>query len=93
MPYLFLFSSSLLEWMRAASFGELYLELNAANVDDLYCDNLRMRCELASTCLTYRYIHTYIHKYSDFLVVLISVGLAQARPNNQYTLYARVIVS
>ena len=29
-------------------------------------------------------IHTYIHKYSDFLVVLISVGLAQARPNNSY---------
>ena len=26
-------------------------------------------------------LHTYIHKYSDFLVVLISVGLAQARPN------------
>ena len=38
--------------------------------------------------MTYRYIqtyiriHTYIHKYSDFLVVLISVGLAQARPNH-----------
>ena len=35
---------------------------------------------------TYMYIHTYIHthihhKYSDFLVVLISVGLTQARPN------------
>ena len=29
-------------------------------------------------------IHTYIHKYSDFLVVLISVGLAQARPNYYY---------
>ena len=45
----------------------------------------RMRYELASTCLTYRYIHTnihtYIHKYSDFLVVLISVGLTQAHPN------------
>ena len=27
------------------------------------------------------YIHAYIHKYSDFLVVLISAGLAQARPN------------
>ena len=26
-------------------------------------------------------IHTYIHKYSVFLIVLISVGLAQARPN------------
>ena len=29
----------------------------------------------------YHYIHTYIHKYSGFLVVLISVGLAQACPN------------
>ena len=27
------------------------------------------------------YLHTYIHKYSDFLVVMISVGLASARPN------------
>ena len=41
-----------------------------------------MCCELASTCLMYRYIHTNIHKDNGFLVVLISVGLAQARPNN-----------
>ena len=38
-----------------------------------------------NTWTTYRYIHTYIytyiHKYSDFLVAMISVGLAQARPN------------
>ena len=27
------------------------------------------------------YIQTYIHMYSDFLIVLISVGLTQARPN------------
>ena len=40
-----------------------------------------MRYELASMCLTYRDIHTYIQKYSSFLIVLISVGLAQARPN------------
>ena len=42
-----------------------------------------------NTWTTYRYIHTYIHtyihKYSDFLVAMISVGLAQARPNNMYT--------
>ena len=31
------------------------------------------------TWTTYRDIHTYIDKYSDFLVVLISVGLAQAQ--------------
>ena len=30
---------------------------------------------------THTYIHTYIQKYSDFLVYTISVGLAQARPN------------
>ena len=28
-------------------------------------------------------IRTYIHKYSDFLVVLISVGVTQARPNKE----------
>ena len=35
------------------------------------------------------YIATYMHKhkYSDFLVVLISVGLAQARPNYYSWLY------
>ena len=27
------------------------------------------------------YIHTHIHKYTDFLIVTICVGLAQARPN------------
>ena len=27
------------------------------------------------------YIHTHIHKNSDFLVITISVGLAQAHPN------------
>ena len=26
--------------------------------------------------------YTYTHKYSDFLVAMISVGLALARPNN-----------
>ena len=50
---------------------------------------MRMRYELVSTWTTYRYmytyIHTYIHKYSGFLVVLISVGLAQARPNYTVT--------
>ena len=30
---------------------------------------------------TYRDIGIHIHKYSDFLVVMISVGLATARPN------------
>ena len=30
---------------------------------------------------THTHIHTYIQKYSDFLVYTISVGLAQARPN------------
>ena len=86
MPYLFLFSSRILEWVQAASFGELHLELVARPTLTIFTAMImRMRYELASTCLTYRYIqtyiHTYIHKYSDFLVVLISVGLAQARPN------------
>ena len=39
-----------------------------------------------NTWATYCYIHThtltYIHKYSDFLVWVIYVGLASARPNN-----------
>ena len=49
-----------------------------------------MRYELANTLTTYRYIHTYIHRYSGFLIVLISVGLAQARPNN-YTVHVYCI--
>ena len=36
---------------------------------------MSMRYELANTWTTYRYI-LYYTKYSDFLVVLISVGLA-----------------
>ena len=38
---------------------------------------MRMHYELVSTWTTYH----YIHKYSGFLIVLISVGLAQAHPN------------
>ena len=37
-----------------------------------------MRYELANTWITY----TYVQKYSDFLVVLISVGLTQTRLSN-----------
>ena len=36
-----------------------------------------------NTWTTYR----YIHKYSDFLVAMISVGLAQARPNQYVTFH------
>ena len=36
---------------------------------------------MMNTSTTYRHIDRYIHKYSDFLVVMISVGLASARPN------------
>ena len=32
-------------------------------------------------------LHTYIHKYSDFLVAMISVGLAQARPNKVWFMH------
>ena len=82
---LFLFSSRLLEWMRAASFCELHLELVRPTLMIFTTMIMRMHYELASTCLMYRYIHTNIHtyknKYSDFLIAPISVGLAQARPN------------
>ena len=48
-----------------------------------------------NTWTTYRYIHTYIytyiHKYSDFLVAMISVGLAQARPNNNIIIISSLI--
>ena len=39
---------------------------------------MRMRCKNVDDVL----LHRYIHKYSDFLVALISVGLAQAHPNH-----------
>ena len=74
MPYLFLFSSRLLEWVRAA------FRVSARPTLTIFTAMImRMRYELASTCLTYRYIQTYKHTVQ--LVVLISVGLAQARPN------------
>ena len=38
-----------------------------------------------TTWTTYRYIHlTYIQIYSGFLVEVIYVGLASARPNYMY---------
>ena len=42
---------------------------------------MRTRDDHVDDVSLHTYIHTYIHKYSDFLVVLISVGLASARPN------------
>ena len=45
-------------------------------------EHMNACARVTNTWTTYRYIHTYIHKYSDFLVVLISVGLALARPND-----------
>ena len=36
-------------------------------------------------------LHTYIHKYSDFFVAMISVGLAQARPNYMYIQYKQYL--
>ena len=70
--------------MRAASFGELHLELARPTLTIFTAMIMRIRYELANTWMTYRCIHTYKHtylKYSNFLVVLISVGLAQAHPN------------
>ena len=51
----------------------------------VYVNRMRMRCKHVDDVSLHTYIHTYIHKYSDFLVAMISVGLAQARPN--YLLY------
>ena len=79
--------------MRAASFGELHLELAHPTLMIFTAMIMRVHYELASMCLMYRYIHTNIHKYSDFLVVLISVGLAQARPNYFATLVYIIIIS
>ena len=45
---------------------------------------MRMRSKHVDDVPLHTYIqnlHTYIHKYSDFLVAMISVVLAQARPN------------
>ena len=39
-----------------------------------------MRARMMNTWTTYRDMDTYF-KYSDFLVVMISVGLTSARPN------------
>ena len=44
---------------------------------------MRMRCKHVDDVS----LRTYIHKYSDFLVAMISVGLAQARPNQYVTFH------
>ena len=41
-----------------------------------------MRAHMMNTWTTYHYIVRYIDRYSDFLIVMIGVGLASARPNN-----------
>ena len=62
------------------------------NVDDLYPLHVHIRypvkvvtactacVRMMNTWTTYRDIDRYIHKYSDFLVVMISVWLASVRP-------------
>ena len=47
----------------------------------------RVRCTSTTRERRIADTHTHIHNYSDFLVVTISVGLAQARPN-----YTRVSI-
>ena len=73
---------------RAASFG-LHLELAWPTLTIFTTMIMCMRYELVNMWTTYCYIHTnihtYIHKYSDFL---ISVGVAQAHPNNSNPKYS-----
>ena len=47
---------------------------------------------MTNTWTTYRDIDRYIHRYSDCLVVMISVGLASARPNYVHVVYAYVLL-
>ena len=49
--------------------------------DDDVIINYITDMDLGEDSDSHTYIHTYIHKYSDFLVAMISVVLAQARPN------------
>ena len=78
MPYFLAVYSS---WMhvdasaRTASFGELHLELAQPLLTILYRNDY---AHALCATWTYRYIY---NTYGDFLVVLISVGLTQARPN------------
>ena len=58
--------------------------VSAANIDDPYRNDY-VHALWASEHVNDISLHTYIHKYSNFLVVLISVGLAQAHPNNGTT--------
>ena len=63
------------------------------NVDDRYPLHVHIRypvkvvtactacARMMNTWTTYRTLQTAVEKYSDFLVVMISVGLASARPN------------
>ena len=86
MPYLFLFCSLCIFWWAI-------FRVNMRPTLTIFTAIImRMRYELASTCLTYRDIHTYIHKYSDFLVVLISVGLARARSGSPQLILSCLVV-
>ena len=50
-------------------------------VTDLHYARTCVNINVMNMWMTYRYIYTYIHRYSDFLVGVISVGLASACPN------------
>ena len=78
-------------------FSIIFLSASHVSYNDVYVDDyfqmemvvnvkrMRMRCKHVDDVSLHTYIHTYIHKYSDFLVTMISVGLAQARPNYYYS--------
>ena len=85
-----LFSSHLLELDSSCIFRWATFTVSAANIDDLYRNDY-VHVLWASEYVADISLHTYIHNYSDFLVVLISVGLAQARPNYiiKHTFYIR----
>ena len=94
MPYLCLFTSHLLELDSSCIFRWATFTVSAVNIDDLYRNDYvyaLWASKHVADVLLHTYIHTYIYNYSDFLVVLISVGFAQARPNYiiKHTFYTR----
>ena len=59
------------------SYNDVYVDDHFQMEMVVNVKRMRMRCKHVDDVS----LNTYIHKYSDFLVAMISVGLAQARPN------------
>ena len=72
-----LFAAWVRGYLSPRSYNDIYVDDHFQMEMVVNVKRMRMHCKHMDDVS----LHTYIHKYSDFLVAIISVGLAQARPN------------